>query len=168
MVVGHCSKRQNQKLKSHVRLLNLHTITSGPLCWSVEVPRRAQTPGVGKWSLPSDVCVWQLHSCGRLFATPRTVTCQAPLSMGVSRREYWSGLPFPSPGNLPTPGIQPGSPSLQADSLSSEPPGKPELLTGICQISLPCFLIYNRRPHEDPRPPEERLQRWRGEVRKDY
>ena len=58
-------------------------------------------------------------------ATPRTVARQAPLSMGFSRQEYWSGLPFTSPGDLPSPGIEPGSPALQADSLSSEPPGKP-------------------------------------------
>ena len=58
-------------------------------------------------------------------ATPRTVTYQAPLSMGFCRQEYWSGLPFPSPGNLPDPGIEPGSPEMQADSLWSEPPGKP-------------------------------------------
>ena len=64
-------------------------------------------------------------SCVRLFATPWTVAHQAPLSMGFSRREYWSGLPFPSPGDLPNPGIKPGSPALQADALSSEPPGKP-------------------------------------------
>ena len=50
----------------------------------------------------------------RLFATPRTVVHQAPLSMGFFRQEYWSGLPFPSPGDLPNPGIEPGSPALQA------------------------------------------------------
>ena len=50
---------------------------------------------------------------------------QAPLSMKFSRQEYWSELPFPSPGDLPDPGIQPMSPALQADSLLSEPPGKP-------------------------------------------
>ena len=50
-----------------------------------------------------------------------------PLSMGFSRQEYWSGLPFPSPGDLPNPGIEPRSPALQADALSSEPPGKPNL-----------------------------------------
>ena len=54
--------------------------------------------------------------------TPWTVTYQAPLSMGLSRQEYWSGLPFPSPGYLPEPGIEPGSPALQADTLLSEPP----------------------------------------------
>ena len=60
----------------------------------------------------------------QLFATLWTVACQASLSMGFSRQEYWSGLPFPSPGDLPNPGIEPGSPTLQADALSSEPPGK--------------------------------------------
>ena len=58
--------------------------------------------------------------------TPWVITCQAPLSMGFSRQEYWSGLPFPSPGDLPKPGIKPGSPTLQADSLPAEPPGKPK------------------------------------------
>ena len=57
-------------------------------------------------------------------ATPWTVSHQAPLSMGFSRQEYWSGLPYPSPGDLPKPGIKPGSPALPADSLPSESPGK--------------------------------------------
>ena len=61
----------------------------------------------------------------QLFATPWTVAYQAPPSMGFSRQEYWSGLPFPSPGDLPDAGIEPGSPALQADALTSEPPGKP-------------------------------------------
>ena len=60
----------------------------------------------------------------RLFATPWTVAYQAPPSMGFSRQEYWSGLPFPSPGDLPNPGIEPSSPAFQADTLTSEPPGK--------------------------------------------
>ena len=55
------------------------------------------------------------------FATPWTVACQALLSMGFSRQEYWSGLPFPSPGDLPDSGIEPGSPTLQANFLLSEP-----------------------------------------------
>ena len=64
------------------------------------------------------------QSCPTL-CDPWTVAHQAPLSMGFSRKEYWSGLPFPSPGDLPNPGIESGSPTLQADALTSEPPGKP-------------------------------------------
>ena len=60
----------------------------------------------------------------QLFATPWTVAYQAPPSMGFSGQEYWSGLPFPSPGDLPDPGIKPWSPAFQADTLTSEPPGK--------------------------------------------
>ena len=60
----------------------------------------------------------------RLFATPWTVAYQAPLSMGFSRQQYWSGLPCPSPGDLPDPGIKPRSPALQTDALPSQPPGK--------------------------------------------
>ena len=67
----------------------------------------------------------------RPFATPWTVAYQAPLSMGLSRQEYWSGLPFPSPGDIPNPGIEPGSPALQADSLPTELPGKHNLLVMI-------------------------------------
>ena len=61
----------------------------------------------------------------QLSATPWTVAHQAPPSMGFSRQEYWSGLPFPSPGDLPNPGIKPRSAALQANALTSEPPGKP-------------------------------------------
>ena len=60
----------------------------------------------------------------RLFATPWTAAYQAPPSMGFSRQECWSGLPFPSPGDLPDPGIELRSPALQAEALLSEPPGK--------------------------------------------
>ena len=66
----------------------------------------------------------KLLSCVQLFATPWTTAYQAPPSMGFSRQEYWSGLPFPSPGDLPDPGIEPWSPAFQADTLTSEPPGK--------------------------------------------
>ena len=89
----------------------------------------------------SDQRCWLLQifsTCGqslsrvRLFATLWTVARQAPLSMGFPRQEYWSGLSFPSPGDLPNPGIEPSSPALQADSLLSEPPGKP-----VCQVGAP-------------------------------
>ena len=63
----------------------------------------------------------KLLSSVRLFATPWTVACQASLLLGFSRQEYWSELPFPSPGYLPHPGIEPRSPVLQADALPSEP-----------------------------------------------
>ena len=70
-----------------------------------------------------------MHACSvaklGLFATSWTVARQAPLSMGFPRQEYWSGLPFTSPGDLPDPGLEPRSPALQTDSLPSEPPGKP-------------------------------------------
>jgi len=56
--------------------------------------------------------------------TPRTIAHQVSLSMGFSRQEYWSELPFPSPEDLPYPGIEPRFPTLQADSLPSEPPEK--------------------------------------------
>ena len=63
-----------------------------------------------------------------LFATPWTVDQRSSLSMGFSRQEYWSGLPFPLPGVLPNPGIECASPALQADSLPTEPLGKPSFI----------------------------------------
>ena len=79
----------------------------------------------------------------RLFATPWTVAHQAPLSMGFSRQEYWSGLPFPFPGDLPNPGIKPWSPALQADALPSEPPGKPLSVGNFIQVSPPHFNHFS-------------------------
>ena len=75
-----------------------------------------------KWKVKvkSLSCVW-------LTATPWTAAFQAPPSMWFSRQDYWNGLPFPSPGDLSDPGIQPGSPALKADSLLPVPPGKPVL-----------------------------------------
>ena len=73
--------------------------------------------------------------------TPGTIAHQASLSMGILRQEYRSGLPCPSPGDLPNPGVEPSSPALQADSLLSEPPGKPERLCNIphyCQERVSC------------------------------
>ena len=67
-------------------------------------------------------------SCPTL-ATPWVVACQAALSMGFSRQEYWSELPFPSPGDLPNPGIEAGSPVLQTDSLPTAIWGKPRLMS---------------------------------------
>ena len=65
----------------------------------------------------------------RLFVTPWTAAHQAPQSMGFSRQEYWSGLPFLSPEDLPNSGIKPRSPALQADSLANELRGKPNIIS---------------------------------------
>ena len=68
--------------------------------------------------------------------------------MGFSRQEYWSGLPFPSPGDLPNPGIEPGSPALQTDALSSEPPGKPpEVSTKkvTSKLTFEKYLLYQQK-----------------------
>ena len=78
---------------------------------------------------------------------PGTVAYQAPLSVEFSRQEYWSGLPFPSPGDISEPGINPGSPALQAGSLPSEPPGILTRADGSCQ----------QRPEIQYRKPVERL-----------
>ena len=78
-------------------------------------------------------------SCQTL-ATPWTVACQAPLSVGFSRQSYWSGLPFLSPEALPDPGIEPRSPARQADSLLIELPGKPEFFPSPALIDLPGIL----------------------------
>ena len=99
-------------------------------------------------------------SCVWLFATPWTVACHAPLSMKFSRQKYWSGLQFPSPGDLPDVGIKPGLSPLQTYSLPTEPPGKPngswyifralvrvyfeEYLhtrNTVCMLPLLCFLL---------------------------
>ena len=90
----------------------------------------------------------KLLSRVRLFATPRTVAYQAPLSIGFSRQGYWSGLPFPSPRDHPKTGIEPGSPALQADTLSSEPPEKPGFLEGIShELFLPFQSDVTSNPY---------------------
>ena len=71
-----------------------------------------------------------------LFASPWTVAYQASLSMGFSRQEYWSGLPFPSPGDLPDTGIEPGSPALEAGALTSESPAKGFLPTVVDKMVI--------------------------------
>ena len=99
-----------------------------------------------KVKVKSISCVW-------LSATPWAIDYQASSSMGFSRQEYWSGLPFPSPGDLPDPGIEPRSPTLQADGLPSEPPfqlsdGTKAILTQkemYCEFwSSPRLVIFSR------------------------
>ena len=83
-------------------------------------------------------------SCFRLFATPWAVAYQGPPSMGFSRQEYWSGLSFPSPGDLPDPGMEPRSPALQTDTLLSEPLGKPLLHIKLrIKTSLQIIFIFH-------------------------
>ena len=82
-------------------------------------------PGFKIWlCIPFCCCCLIAKSC-RTLATPWTVARQAPLPIGFPRQEYWSGLPFPSPGNLPDPGIQPMSPALAGEFLTTESPEKP-------------------------------------------
>ena len=92
------------------------------------------------WELPSfqswEATVFSCFSCVLLFVTPWTVVCQALL--GFSRQEYWSGLPCPPPGVLPDPGIEPGTPTLQADSLLMRPSGK---LLGVYISKQICILL---------------------------
>ena len=77
------------------------------------------------------------------LVTPWTVARQASLSMGFSRQEYWSGLPFPSLGDLPNPGIEPESPALQADFLPSELPRKPDhCIIDVKNLSMELVLAY--------------------------
>ena len=94
---------------------------SSILAWETpqtEEPGRLQSMGLQKnWTHLSDYTT--------KVQTPWTASYQAPPSMGFSRQECWSGLPFLSPGDLPYPGIKPGSPALQADALLSKPPEKP-------------------------------------------
>ena len=78
------------------------------------------------------VCVYMLSHV-QLFWNPLTEALQAPLSMEFPRQEFWNGLPFPPPGNLPDPGIKPRSPTLQVDSLPCELLGKPQIL-----LYIPC------------------------------
>ena len=86
----------------------------------------------------------------RLFETPQTVAYQVLPSMGFSRQEYWSGLPFPSPEDLPHPGIEPRSPSLQTDALPSEPPGKPIRSVQFSSVAQSCPTLYDPMNHSTP------------------
>ena len=102
------------------------------------------------------VLVLMLLSRVQLFATPWTVAHQAPLSMGFSRQEYWSGVPYPPPGDPPNPGMEARSSTLQADSLPSEPSRKPpknnynyyKLLTNIHILKEVDYYIDNVKENE--------------------
>ena len=127
--------------------------------WSLPPSKPAVTSQVSLPLHPSDHCLHHLlldsQSSASLLhfqgfspsfvpdsATPWAVACQALLSMGFSRQEYWSGLPFPSPGDFPNPGIEPGSPALQADSLLPKPPGQPKGDTAAEWAGGPLWLYW--------------------------
>ena len=118
-----------ERLHFHFSLSCIGEGNGNPLqCSCLENPR----VGGAWWAAVSGVAQsrtrlkWLSSSSSSLtLATPCSVAHQAPLSIGFSRQEYWSRLPFPSPGELPDPGIKPRSPELQADSLPTELPGKP-------------------------------------------
>ena len=76
-------------------------------------------------------------NCVQLFVTPRTIARQAPLSMGFSRQEYWNGLPVPSPGDLPDPGIEPASSTLLVDSLLLSHLRRPCVIMAVAQMVQP-------------------------------
>ena len=83
----------------------------------------------------------------QLFVIPWTVGHQAPLSLEFSGQEYWSGLPFPLPGDLPNPGIKPASPALAGRLFTTEPPGKPLIsirANGLCIGTDSCTLLGSR------------------------
>ena len=100
---------------NNVCLLSSFSRNFVALCDSMDYSLAGLSRQVWRWKV-------KVKSLSRvpLFATPQTVAYQASLSMGFSRQECWSGLPFPSPGDLPNPGIEPGSPTLQADTLPLE------------------------------------------------
>ena len=95
--------------------------TSGPANWAQAIGGSSPLPALGMCILCCCFhrCVFSVSQSCQLLATPGTVTHQAPLSMAILRQEYWSGLPFPSPGGLPDPGIEPGPPALGVQSLTN-------------------------------------------------
>ena len=95
------------------------------------------------------VCIHaQLLNCVQPFVTPLTVTGQAPLSMGFSRQEYWSRLPFPSPGTFPNPEMEAVSPALAGGFFTTLPPGKPSVCIYVCvyiyvfHCNSHCWLLH--------------------------
>ena len=126
---------------------DLATSVSKPVAWQPE-----DAPILG-WRQAQKSTRKKVKSLSHvwLFETPWTVACQAPPSKGFSRQEYWSGLPFPSPGDLPNPGIKPRSPSLKAASLLSDPPGRPielfkwghgSVITSFSASNLFCYYCW--------------------------
>ena len=98
------------------------------------------SPGfLGQWKYSVLLLLFSRLVMSQLFVTPWIIAHQSPLSMELPRQEYWNGEPLPSPGNLPKPGIEPWSPSLQVDSLPSEPPGNIKFMS----MSQRCYLTIS-------------------------
>jgi len=123
----HKGRGSSQKTKNHIKLGKDYIFKQTWMAWHGECRK-------WKWS----------HSLSRvrLFATPWTIAYQAPPSMGFSRQECWSGLPFYSPGDLPDPGIEPRSPALRADALPSEPPGKLENVVQFSSVQFSRSVVF--------------------------
>ena len=98
-------------------------ITQGNMLKRLSTMRETRVRSLG-WEDPLEKEM-AIHSSTNAWKIPWTEEPGRLQSLGFSRQDYWSGLPFPSPGDLPNPGIEPGSPVLEADTLTSEPPGKP-------------------------------------------
>ena len=110
---------------SSVPLSQMFLFISLTICYGCETYPLCQCYSFVSEGLSVIVKVLVILSCAQYFVTPCPVAHQAALSVKFSSQNYWSELPFPSPGDLPSPGIDLGSPTLQADSLPTEPPGKP-------------------------------------------
>ena len=131
-MAGRCSRGRSG-------VLDVQVLARGCDPWVAEGCRHARERGGG--------C--SVLTCVRLSVTPGTAAHQAPLSMPFSRQEYWSGLPCPPPGGLPDPGIESRSPGLQADSLSSEPPGQSWQARDVeaaQTLPPPCFRVNSTVP----------------------
>ena len=121
-----CHPRAHQSRHCHVTRL-VHWRISFVL---LPRPQEGKLPRLPLAFICAVLAVVQLLSCTLFFATPWTAACQAPLSMGFSRQEFWSGLPFPSLGDLPGPGIEPASPALVGRVFTTELSGKPRCIIG--------------------------------------
>ena len=109
------------------------------------------SPSLASPMILAPVCMLSHFNHVRFFVTPWTVACQAPLSMGFSRQEYWSGLPCPTPGDLPDPGIKPvslASPALAGGFFTTEPPGKHHALQSLSRVQL--FVTPWTAAHQAP------------------
>ena len=131
-------------------MYNLKKNDTNELIYKIELD--LQTEKTDLWS-PS-VAVLPSLSHVRLSATPRMVAGQALLPLRFPRQEYWSGLPFPSPGDLPDPGIKPVSPALAGRFFTTEPPGKPIVTKsgdkfGVCDEQLHA-TVYKMDKEQDP------------------